>query len=211
MDNTNASTITVDSGATLGGTGPFGGPTTVNAGGTLALGAGTLSFSNNLSIAGSASVTVNESGTPTSGMALVTGTLSGTGTIVVNNAGPALATGNTFQLFSQPVSGGGSMTISGGGVQWANNLATSGSISVVGLLPKPVINGFSLIGTNLVFSGTNGYTGGGYYVLATTNLLLPLSSWKPVFTNTFASGGLFSVTNPVVPGTPARFYTLKLE
>jgi fibronectin-binding autotransporter adhesin len=213
VDNTNASAITVNSSGVLGGTGVLGGAVTVKAGGTLALGSGTLSVSNNLGIAGNVSVTVNKSAIPTSGTAVVTGTLanSGTGTIVVNNAGAALAANDSFQLFSQAVSGGGSMTISGGGVQWANNLASSGSISVVGPLPRPVVNGFSLSGTNLVFSGTNGYTGGGYYVVASTNLLLPLSSWTAVSTNQFGSGGAFSVTNAMVPGTPYRFYALKLQ
>ncbi|HEV2453348.1 MAG TPA: autotransporter-associated beta strand repeat-containing protein, partial [Verrucomicrobiae bacterium] len=213
VDNTNASAITVNSGGALGGAGVFGGAITVNSGGTLALGSETLSTSNNLTIAGNVSVSVNNSATPSSGMAIVTGTLvnTGSGTVSVSNLGPALAAGNTFQLFSQPVSGGNNLTISGGGVQWANNLAADGTISVVGALPQPVINGFSISGTNLVISGTNGYTGGGYYVLSTTNLLLPLSSWKPISTNTFASGGLFSITNPIVPGTPAKFYTLKLE
>jgi autotransporter-associated beta strand protein len=213
VDNTNASAITVNSSGVLGGTGVLGGAVTVKTGGTLALGTGTLSVSNNVSITGNVSVSVNSSASPSSGTAIVTGTLanSGTGTIVVNNVGPALKSGDSFQLFSQPVSGGDTMTISGGGVQWANNLLSSGSISVVGPLPTPVINGFSLSGTNLVFSGTNGYTGGGYYVVASTNLLSPLSSWKPVSTNQFGSGGVFSVTNAIVPGTPVNFYTLKLE
>ena len=213
MDNTNASAITVNSSGVLGGTGIFGGAIKVNAGGTLALGSGTLSASNSVSIAGNISVSVNSSASPSSGTAIVTGTLAntGNGTVTVNNLGPALAAGNTFQLFSQGISGGNALTIAGGGVQWANKLAADGTISVVGPLPTPVMNGYTLSGTNLVISGTNGYTGGGYYVVATTNLLLPLSSWKPVSTNQFDSGGVFSITNPIVPGTPARFYALKLE
>jgi autotransporter-associated beta strand protein len=213
IDNTNSSPVTVSSGGTLGGTGVFGGTVTVNSGGTLALGTGTLSASNNVSIAGNITVSVNSSASPSSGTAIVAGTLAntGTGTVSVSNLGPALSAGNSFQLFSQPVSGGSSMIIAGGNVQWANHLASSGSISVVGPLPQPVINGFSLSGTNLVISGTNGYTGGGYYVLATTNLLLPLSSWQTVKTNAFASGGVFSITNPIVPGTPDKFYTIKME
>lgn len=213
MNNTNASAITVSSGGTLGGTGVFGGAVTVNSGGTLALGNGTLSASNNVSIAGNVSVSVNKSLTPSSGMAIVTGTLAntGTGTITVNNAGPGLVAGDTFQLFSQPVSGGNNLTITGSGVQWANNLAANGSISVVGPLPQPEINKFSLVGTNLVISGTNGYAGGQYYELASTNVALPLSSWKPVWTNTFLSGGLFSITNPIKPGTPQQFYLLQVH
>jgi fibronectin-binding autotransporter adhesin len=214
LDGTNASSaISVSSGATLGGTGALGGTVTVNAGGTLALGSGTLSVSNNVSIVGNVSVSVNSSASPSSGTAIVTGTLanSGSGTVSVSNAGPALAPGNTFQLFSQPVSGGNTLTVSGGGVVWANNLAASGSISVVSLESKPVINSVSLSGKSFVFSGTNGATGGGYYVLATTNLTLPLSSWTPVQTNTFGANGVFSFTNTIVPGVPIEFYLLKLQ
>ncbi|HEV2327420.1 MAG TPA: hypothetical protein VGY56_01380 [Verrucomicrobiae bacterium] len=214
IDNTNGSSaVTVNSGGALGGTGIMGGPTMVNAGGKLALGADTLSFSNNLSIAGNVTVFLNKSLTPSSGMAIVTGTLtrSGAGTLVVTNLGPSLAAGDTFQVFSQPLTGGGTMAVSGGGMQWANNLAADGTISVVGPLPQPVINSVSLVGTNLVYSGTNGYAGGQYYVLASTNLMSPLSSWKPVSTNTFLTGGLFSVTNVVSPGTPASFFTIKLQ
>jgi fibronectin-binding autotransporter adhesin len=213
IDGTNgASAITVN-GGNLGGTGLINGPITVNASGTLALGSGSLSVSNNVSIAGNVSAFLNTSLTPSSGTAITSGTLgnTGTGTILVTNLGPALTAGDTFQLFSQPVSGGNKMFISGAGVEWANNLAANGSISVVGSLPQPVVNSVSLVGTNLVMSGTNGYTGGRYSVLATTNVALPLSSWKPVWTNSFGSGGVFSVTNPVVPGTPSECYTLKLQ
>jgi fibronectin-binding autotransporter adhesin len=207
-----ASAITVN-GGNLGGNGLINGLITVNGNGTLALGSGTLSVSNNVSIAGNVSAFLNTSLTPSSGTAITTGTLgnTGTGTVLVTNLGPALAAGDTFQLFSQPVSGGNKMFISGAGMAWANNLAVDGSISVLGPLPQPVVNGVSLVGTNLVMSGTNGYTGGRYYVIATTNVALPLSSWKPVLTNSFATGGLFSITNVMLPGTPLQFYTLKLQ
>jgi len=55
----------------------------------------------------------------------VSGTLanSGTGTVTVNNLGPALAPGDTFTLFNKAVTGGNALTITGGQTVWNNNLA----------------------------------------------------------------------------------------
>jgi len=49
----------------------------------------------------------------------------------------------------------------------------------------------TLNGTSIVLSGSNGPVGTQYHFLTATNLLLPLSSWKPVGTNVVASGGSF--------------------
>lgn len=213
IDNTNASAMTVFSGGTLGGTGVFGGAITVNSGGTLALGTGTLSASNNVTLSGNVTVSVNNSASPSSGEAIVTGTLTGgSGTVTITDSGPALVAGNTFQLFSQPVSGGGSMTITGGGagVTWNNNLAVNGTISVQSVVPsKPVIKQTQIIGGNVIISGINGTAGDTNIVLTTTNLLLPISQWTPISTNIF-TGSAFSITNPIVPGTPYLFYTLQV-
>jgi hypothetical protein len=46
-------------------------------------------------------------------------------------------------------------------------------------------------------------------VLTSTNLVLPLSQWTPVVTNTF-TGGNFSVTITVDPSAPQNFYMLKV-
>jgi autotransporter-associated beta strand protein len=210
-----ASAITVNSSGNLGGTGLINGPVTVNASGNLALGSGTLSISNNVSFAGNISVSVNKSLTPSNGMANVSGTLANTGTgkITVTVSGPALVTGDTFQLFNEPVSGGNNMTITGGtGVTWNNNLAVNGTISVASVVAaKPVINSVQIMNGNFIFSGTNGTSGATYYVLSSTNLMLPLGQWTSVLTNTFPSNGQFSITNPVVLGNPQVFYLLQVQ
>jgi hypothetical protein len=47
--------------------------------------------------------------------------------------------------------------------------------------------------------------------LAATNLVLPVSHWTVIATNTFDGGGNFSFTNSVSPNTPPTFYLLKLQ
>lgn len=76
---------------------------------------------------------------------------------------------------------------------------------------QPGIAGFSQSGANLVINGSDGIAGQTYYVLMTTNLLLPLSQWTPVSTNVPGETGNFSVTltNAVSPTVPAGFYILK--
>ena len=76
--------------------------------------------------------------------------------------------------------------------------------------PPPVLGGVSVSGTNLVITGANGCAGLTYYVLSTTNLLLPISQWTPIATNTWSANGNFSVTltNVVNPSMPQCFYLL---
>jgi hypothetical protein len=132
----------------------------------------------------------------------------------VTNLGPALVVGDRFKLFNKPLTNGAALTVTGAGVVWANNLQVDGSISVFSAtLPKPVITTTTTIlnGAYLVFSGTNGTVGATYYVLSSTNVAAPLSAWTYISTNTFITGGAFSVTNAIVPGVPERFYILRLQ
>jgi fibronectin-binding autotransporter adhesin len=205
--------INVSGTGTFGGPGPFAGAVTVSGNGALYLGNGTMTVGGSLALNGNASVLVNKSALPTSGIVSVAGALSssGTGTIFVTNTGTALHSGDSFQLFSGPVSGGGTLHVVGSGMIWNNNLASSGTISVQSVEPKPIINQASLSGANFIFSGTNGYSGGTYNLLATTNIALPFSQWTSLQTGSFNSDGTFSLTNAVVPGTPQKFYTLQLQ
>jgi autotransporter-associated beta strand protein len=212
---TGTGAVAVNSGGSLGGSGTISGAVTVASGGTLALGLSTLTMGNNLSLAGNVSVSVNKSLAPANGTAVVSGTLAntGTGSVTVSNLGPALVAGDTFQLFSQAVSGGATMTVSGGaGVVWANNLAVNGTISVVSATsPTPHINQVQISAGNFIFSGTNGAGGDTYYVLSSTNLALPLSQWTYVSTNSFLGNGQFFITNPINPGNPQQFYLLQAQ
>ncbi len=209
------SAITANASGTLGGTGLIKG--TVAVAGTLALGAGTLSVSNNVSITGSITVSVNKSLSQPNGMANVSGTLANTGTgkVIVNSSGPALAVGDTFHIFNQPLTGGNTMTITNTGtsITWNNNLAVDGTISVATLPApgKPVITSAQVINGAFVFSGTNGTPGQTNFVLTTTNLTLPLNQWTLASTNVFPASGPFFITNPIDPNSPQMFYLLQVQ
>jgi len=76
----------------------------------------------------------------------------------------------------------------------------------------PVTVNIAAAGANgFVFSGSGGSAGAFYYVLATTNLGLPVSQWTVIATNIFDSGGNFDFTNPADPTAPQNFYLLQLR
>jgi len=76
--------------------------------------------------------------------------------------------------------------------------------------PPPVISGVSLSGANLIITGNNGTAGANYYVLATTNLTVPLTNWTMLSTNQFGPGGSVNFTNPLNPVAPQTYYRLRL-
>jgi hypothetical protein len=61
--------------------------------------------------------------------------------------------------------------------------------------PTPGIAAIRLVGTNLVFTGSNGAPGNVYSLVSSTNLALPLNQWQPTASNVFDSSGNFNVTN----------------
>jgi fibronectin-binding autotransporter adhesin len=203
--------FTLGTGQVLTGGGMVNG--SMQADGTIAP-AGTLTFNGNLTFDGNLTFNVNTSHAQSNDVVRVINGApnnTGTGTLTVNNLGPALIAGQKFYLFDQPLPNGGSLTIvPPAGVVFTNNLALDGSLTVVSSQPPPPpqITSVSLSGTNLVISGTNGMAGEPYNLLTTTNLTLPLSQWTVLPTNTFSSGN-FSITNPVDPGTPRNFYILR--
>jgi hypothetical protein len=64
---------------------------------------------------------------------------------------------------------------------------------VVSAALQPVISGISISGSSLVLSATNGFAGGAYSVLGSTNVSLPLSAWTPIVTNILQTAGNFSI------------------
>jgi autotransporter-associated beta strand protein len=141
------------------------------------------------------------------------------GPLTVANIGPDLQTGNTFQLFSVPVTVASvtlplSNTAGNKTYQWRNDLAVNGSIVLTNVVVTggPTTNAnitkVTLSGGNLLIHGTNNNVPnntGHYVVLTSTNLALPLSSWTPVVTNTFNNDGTFDYSAPVVPGVSKEF------
>jgi hypothetical protein len=68
----------------------------------------------------------------------------------------------------------------------------------------------SISGSTLTFSATNGPDNGTFTLVESTNLLLPISQWTPVFTNSFNSSGDVNLsTNVVSSQNPIEFYLLE--
>ncbi len=132
---------------------------------------------------------------------------------LVNLGGP-LAGGSSFKLFSASSYSGAFASINpatpGPGQTWDISALGSSGIVKVGSGAAPRFNNVVLVGANLVMSGSNGPPSGTYYVVATTNLAAPLSSWTPIATNTFDANGAFTFTNAVSPSTPRQFFRLSL-
>ena len=76
--------------------------------------------------------------------------------------------------------------------------------------PPPTL-AMTSVGSNLIFSGSNGPAGGTNYLVATTNLTTPLATWSRVATNTFDASGNYNFTNTIAPGVAQRFHRLQLQ
>ncbi len=143
------------------------------------------------------------------------GSLALGGTLALTNLSGTLAVGDSFTLFAA----GGGITGSfasitpafpGPGLGWNTaNLAVNGSLSIVAVAvpPRPVITSVSLSGTTLTIQGTNGVASGQYYLVESTNLALPVSSWVPVQTNSFDGSGDFSASFSTT-NVPALYFTI---
>ncbi|MEJ0088969.1 MAG: hypothetical protein WDM80_04340 [Limisphaerales bacterium] len=85
------------------------------------------------------------------------------------------------------------------------------SLPLLGTPNVPVFNSIQITGTNLLFSGTNGWPGQNYRVLISTNLALPFTQWKSIQTNPFGPAGNFNLTNSLNPTVPQLYYLLQLQ
>ena len=144
--------------------------------------------------------------------------LSGS-SITVNNAGTSPLGTGTYSLIQ--VAAGGTIslgtptvTVTGNGLAPSATASISVSGESVNLVVStgasiPAINSVTLSGTDLIFSGANGPDNHTYYVLASTNVALPLAQWTSIATNTFSPTGTFSVTNAngVIP---RRFFIIQV-
>jgi autotransporter-associated beta strand protein len=210
-------TLTLASGQTLDGFGTVNGIVAATGGSIVAPGSpsttGMLTVSSNVTLNGTTVMKLDKSG-ETNDVLSVGGTLTYGGILNVTNLSGTLAAGDTFSLFNA-VSNSASFSITNlppldAGLAWTNN--GSGTWSVVGV-SSPIsylaINNFSLSGTDLVFGGTNQGTGT-YYVLASTNLTLPLTNWTAIATNVLTESGnfTFTATNIVDTNAAQEFYIL---
>jgi len=133
---------------------------------------------------------------------------------VTNSGAAAFANGDSFQLFNAG-SYSGSFTAFvlpqlTGNLAWNTSaLKTSGTLSVTALM-QPTIANINISGGNMVVNGTGGPNGWTYYLLASTNLNLPVAQWTRIATNQFNGDGTFSVTNSVTL-SPQTFYQIQLQ
>jgi fibronectin-binding autotransporter adhesin len=209
-------TVTVANGAFLSGTGLITGPLTVQAGGTLSPGSsiGTLTVSNTLALAGTNAMEVNAT---TLASDLIQGLTSVTygGVLKVVNASGTYTTGNSFKLFDSQAYVGAFASINpatpGAGLAWdTSSLAVNGILKVVSVASPPHFNSPVLSGSTLTLSGGGGTPNTDYILLASTNVALSVPNWDRVTTNQFDSGGNFSISMPVNPGVPQRFFLIQL-
>jgi len=212
LDGTNTySGPTVVTAGTLGGSGSVAGDLTLSNSAALAPGdagtnCGTLTVGGNLAFAGNVLIGINKSLAQSNNMVAVTGlaTNNGTGSVIVTNLGPTLAVGDQFYLFSQPVTNGNALTVTGGGVTWTNNLAVDGSISVLTVIPTVNTNTFtmgsSVSGGNLNLSWPSDHLGWRLQIQTnalSTGLGTNWADWPNSTTETNAIIPIVS-TNPVV-------------
>ena len=217
-------TLTLASGQTLEGVGGINGSLVVSSGAIISPGGtnttigittganpvGALAASGSITLNGATIIKLN--GT-TNDIVETTANLTYGGTLNLANINSSpLAAGNSFQIFSAATYSGTFASINpatpGAGLAWNTSQLSSGIISVVSSSAGPVIGSTSASGGNFIFSGTGGPDNGTYYVLTSTNLLTPLSSWTPITTNSFNSSGGFSVTNSLSAG-PHRYFIIK--
>lgn len=200
--NLKGGNISFNNGSTLS-VGFAGGTATLNATGNLTLQSGSTDI-----------VDVNK----TTGIAndKVLGLTSVTigGTLMINNLGSALAAGDAIQLFGATNYSGSFESIvpatPGSGLQWdTSTLLTDGTLRVKGTV-VPQIGTTKVSNGNFVFSGSGGTPNGGYTVLSQTNLAQPLADWAIVGTGNFDGAGAFSFTNAIAPGTPHRFFLIRV-
>lgn len=211
------STVTVAPGGTLGGTGNVKGATTVQSGGTLAPGnnaIGTLTFSSTLALSGSTVMEISKTGgSLTNDLAVVSGTLTQGGSLVVTNLGPeALAAGDNCKLFTAATYTGAFTNLTlptlTTGCRWNTNaLATNGTLTVEAILDPPVIlPGLNVSGGyfNFQFSGVTGL----HYRVEFTAALPADSPWQVLTDLVALATSPFSVTDPAT--NTQQFYRVSL-
>ncbi len=205
---TGSGAVMVQAGAVLAGTGTLAGPVTISDGGTLLPGNPSLTFGNNLTLAGGSwtQVAINHPVT-------VADTLTAGGTLVVtNNTGAALTNGASFQVFNAANYAGAFTDLVlpalAANLLWnTNTLLADGTLSVV-TLTSPTLAAVQLSGTDLTVSGTGGIGNWPYVILTSTNLAGP---WTPVVTNQFDASGNFNWTNTTGTSGGQQFFLLKVQ
>jgi autotransporter-associated beta strand protein len=213
-------TLTLAARQTLTGNGTVKGNVVVGNGAALAPGGSlsTLMFNNNVTLNGGSTAVFEVSTSPvTNDFAQVAGTFVLNGTIFITNVGAApYAAGDSFRLFNAGSYSGAFTNIQpvipDVNLAWNTNNLTSGVLSIVSSpTPQPRISATTMSAGNFVLSGSNGVPNWPYFVLASTNLSLPLNQWTVIATNPFDAYGNFIFTDQPDPTLPQNFYLLQMQ
>ncbi|MBC8095288.1 MAG: autotransporter-associated beta strand repeat-containing protein [Akkermansiaceae bacterium] len=210
-------TLSLNPNQTLQGNGTVLGGVDTSPGGTVAPGnpTGTLTVTNNVTLAGTALLRISRGSTPNSGKLSAPAIVLG-GTLIVTNVGPNLQVGDTFDLFDGALSGTFTSVVLPSYYTWnTNNLEVNGTISVVAKF-GPTISGIdwsTLSSGFITVSATNGAPNEGYVLKTSVNLAVPLSAWTPVETNVFDAFGAINppLTVIVDPAESQRFFLLQAQ
>jgi len=175
---------------------------------------GSATFSNNLTLTASSTNVFSVSHFVQTGTNLTClGTLSYGGNLLVNNFGSTLEAGDSFKLFDFTGNPGSFDTLTlptlDAGLDWdISTLAVDGTIRVGSTTTsQPQLTSPQLLnGTNFVFTATGGVANGQFRVLTQTNVTEPMTNWATLSTNTYDGSGSLTVTNPVNPAEPQRFF-----
>lgn len=81
----------------------------------------------------------------------------------------------------------------------------------LGPLPPPELVSLSFGEAALIITGANGFPASTCYLLASTNLSLPLSDWPRIATNVVGPSGGFSLTNPAILSNSQQFFVLQSQ
>jgi autotransporter-associated beta strand protein len=209
--------LTLVSGQMLSGSGTVNGQLQANAGSSVAPGPGlgVLTVNGNVTLSGNTSMELSQTA-GTNDVLKVNGTLTYGGTLALTNLSGTLTNGTKFKLFNA-VAYTGVFTnltpaIPAVNLAWSTNGLTNGTLGVVSSpTPPPRFSAVGVTGANIVFSATNGVPNWPCWLLASTNLALPLNQWTVIATNTFDGSGNLGFTNAANLKVPQTFYLLKLQ
>jgi autotransporter-associated beta strand protein len=216
------SPVTVADSALLGGNGSIRGPVVIQSGAALAPGADSTSIStlfvnNSVTLqAGSFTrMTITAAPAVNNDVLRVSGVLTYGGTLVLANLSGTITMGDSFPLFSATSYSGTFSGINpatpGVGLLWnTNDLDLNGTLSVEVGNVSPQMNSVSVLGTNLVFSGSDGAANAGFSILSSTNISVPPPDWPVVGSGMFDNNGNFVVTNKIIPGPSKTFYMIRI-
>lgn len=126
---------------------------------------------------------------------------------IVNSAGPSFsgagfgrsAIGATSLIYPTGTTDMGDMAVA---------IVNASDAIVPPVVPMPSVISVTGVGTNLVFTATNGVPGGGWTLLTTTNLTPPVV-WSTNLTGTFDGQGNVTLTNGILSTESARYFLFR--